>query len=178
MSPRRPSGFTLVEVLVAVVVTGLIALLAHQLFAAAVDGANRLAGARRQLDRQSNARDFLRDAFLALDVADGAHAFDGDPARLTFSTWLPVSDGWNERRTVVLGLEGPRLTAEVDGLAPLVLADSVAALSLDYLLTPGAEARWAMQWHSPVSAPLAVRVRVTRAAGACDTVLYLVKARG
>jgi len=181
VSIARRGGFTLLEVLVAVVLTGTVALLAHQLFAAAVDGSRRLEQARRRLDREGNARAFLRDALLALEVgADSAGSFEGEPRRLRFSARLPTSDGWDERRTVGLALAGDRWTAAV-GDEPgtrLVLADSVRSVQLDYLLEPGADARWVMDWHSPVSAPLAVRVRLTRAGDACDTMIYLVKPRG
>lgn len=181
MSPAPRRGFTLIEVLVAVVVTGTIALLAHQLFGAAVDGSRRLEETRHRLDRQGNAHDLLRDVFLALDIgADSAGPFKGDLQRLRFSSWMPVSDGWNERRTVELALDRGRWTAALGGepRLVLVLADSVSSVGLDYLLEPGADAHWVTVWHSPVSAPLAVRVRVTHADGACDTMLYLVKARG
>jgi prepilin-type N-terminal cleavage/methylation domain-containing protein len=180
VSRARCGGFTLVEVLVALVITGTVALLAHQLFAAAVDGSRRLEHARRRLDRESNARDFLRDAFLALDVGLEAGPFEGEPHQLRFSAWLPVSDGWNERSTILLAADDGRFTAALKGGAesPLVLAEGVRSVALDYLITPGADAHWVMDWHSAVSAPLAVRVRVTRAGGACDTTLYLVKARG
>jgi prepilin-type N-terminal cleavage/methylation domain-containing protein len=181
MSITRRAGFTLLEVLVAVVLTGTVALLAHQLFAAAVDGSRRVEQARRRLDREGNARAFLRDALLALEVgADSVGSFEGEPRRLRFSSRLPTSDGWDERRTVDLALAGGRWTAALgdESGTRLVLADSVRSVGLDYLLVPGADAHWVMDWHSPVSAPLAVRVRLTRAGGACDTMLYLVKARG
>ena len=75
-----------------------------------------------------------------------------------------------------------RYCARVGDAAPLVLADSVKAVAFDYLLEPGAESRWAAEWVSPVSAPIAVRLRVesTSSAGAirADTVLYLIKSRG
>ena len=79
-----------------------------------------------------------------------------------------------------LSLAGGRWTAAL-GDEPgtrLVLGDSVRSVGLDYLLEPGADAHWVMDWHSQVSAPLAVRVRLTHAGGACDTMLYLVKPRG
>jgi prepilin-type N-terminal cleavage/methylation domain-containing protein len=180
MSARRTPGFTLVEVLVAVVLTGLVAVLAHQLFGAVIDGSGRLERARRSLDRAGNARGLLRDAFLSLDVgSDGAGGFDGQPQRVAFTTWLPTADGWDERHAVELGLaQGRRWTATGIGPAPIVLADSIRAVAFDYLLEPGADARWVGDWHSPVSAPIAVRVRITDVTGACDTMLYLIKGRG
>jgi prepilin-type N-terminal cleavage/methylation domain-containing protein len=177
----RPAGFTLLEVMVAVVLTGTVALLAHQLFAAAVDGGRRLEQARRRLDREGNARAFLRDALLALEVgADSAGSFEGEPQRLRFSARLPTSDGWDERRTVDLSLAGGRWTAALgdERETRLVLADSVRSVELDYLLEPGADAHWVINWYSEVSAPLAVRVRLTRSGASCDTMLFLVKPRG
>ena len=60
----------------------------------------------------------------------------------------------------------------------VLLADSVEAVGLDYLLEPGIQAAWVQEWISAVSAPLAVRARVRRAGGRTDTTLYLIKARG
>ena len=63
--------------------------------------------------------------------------------------------------------------------------DSVADLALDYLLEPGAESRWVREWVSPVSAPVAVRIRMTRTrngkrdrGNVVDTLLFLIKERG
>ena len=130
MTTRRADGFTLIEVLVAIVVAGFVALLAHQLFSATVDGSRRLAEARRALDRDRNADVFLRDAFLSLDVGtDSAGPFEGDRDRVRFSTWLLTPDGWNERRDVRLGLEGRRWAAVAEPRGPIVLADSVEAVA-------------------------------------------------
>jgi prepilin-type N-terminal cleavage/methylation domain-containing protein len=181
MSATHRQGFTLIEVIVAMVVTATLALLAHGLFSDAADGGHRLALARRRLDRQGNARDFLRDAFLALDVgADSAGPFEGEPHRVRYTTGLPVPAGCNVRRTVLLDAGGGQFTAELggDSAQRIVLADSVRAVGLDYLLQLGAGEHWVRDWHSAVSAPLAVRVRVTRAGGVSDTSLYLVKPRG
>jgi hypothetical protein len=68
---------------------------------------------------------------------------------------------------------------------PVVLIDSVADVALDYLLEPGLDARWVGEWVSPLSAPLAVRMRIRRAGnetrepgGVVDTLLFLIKERG
>ena len=63
--------------------------------------------------------------------------------------------------------------------------DSGTDLQFDYLLEPGAESRWVREWVSPVSAPVAVRMRIAKAgcgkrdAGCVvDTLLFLIKERG
>jgi len=66
----------------------------------------------------------------------------------------------------------------------IVLADSLRDAAFDYLLEPGARARWVREWVSPVSAPLAVRLRIAylprtaSTAHHADTLLLLIKERG
>jgi prepilin-type N-terminal cleavage/methylation domain-containing protein len=180
---RRSAGFTLVEVLVSLVLAGTAALLAHGLFSVAVQGSAQLRAARHALDRGSNLRRFLASAFLSIEVgADGAGSFVGHSDRVRFAAWLQTADGWFERRDIVLSLQAGRLLATISPDPPVVLSDSVVTLALDYLLEPGAEARWVSEWISPVSAPLAVRIRITRRpdgkALLGDSTIYLIKARG
>lgn len=175
---NRRHGFTLVEVLVAVAITGLVMLLAHQLFGAVVDGGRRITEARRALDRERNAERYLRDAFLSLEVGDEAGPFEGHPDRVSFSTRQRTADGWLERRRLdLIGQSGSWVAIAPDG-ERVLLADSVRSVALDYLLEPGAASPWVGEWVSPVSAPLAVRVRITRQSGGADTTLYPIKARG
>src|SRR5205823_1519703 len=149
-------GFTLVDLMVALAIAGLVVLTAHRLFAAAGDAGNTLRAAREALDRQSNARRWLSATFLSLDVGtDSAGSFEGRPDHVVFSAWELMPDGWFERRRVSLGKAGQHLVAQALPGEPMVLADSIASLDFDYLLEPGAESRWVREWISPVSAPLA-----------------------
>jgi prepilin-type N-terminal cleavage/methylation domain-containing protein len=174
----RRRGFTLIEVLVAVVLSAVVALLAHQLFGAAVDGGRRLRDVRLGTDRRGNADQFLRAAFLSLEVGiDSADGFSGKRDMVRFSTWLPTADGWLERGVVELGLDDDRWIASAPPQAKVELANGVTDLRFDYLLEMGADSKWVSVWESAVSAPLAIRVRVTRRESA-DTMLYLIKARG
>ena len=68
---------------------------------------------------------------------------------------------------------------------PIALVDSVTNVQVDYRLEPGAESRWVREWVSPVSAPVAVRMRIERAVhgaqdtgNVVDTLLFLIKERG
>src|SRR6266566_4584562 len=188
------AGFTLIEVLVALTIGAIVVLFAHELLGAVADRGRTLTVARAALDRSANARRWLDATFLSLDVGtEGAAGFDGRPDHAAFASWLLTSDGWFERRTVSLARNNYRLVASVAPGQPITLMDSVAELAFDYLLEPGAESRWVREWVSPVSAPLAVRMRIEKAGcpkglpvgrgtrdARCvvDTLLFLIKERG
>ncbi len=183
---RDQWGFTLIEVLVALTIAAVVVLLAHQVFAAVAADGRALIVARATLDRQSNAGRWLAATFLSLDVGtDSAGGFDGRADRVDFAAWERTADGWFERRRITLRMEDNRLVATVSPGDPLALIDSVGAVAFDYLLEPGLDARWVREWVSPVSAPVAIRLRVARGSGkreegrvVTDTLLLLIKERG
>lgn len=170
-------GFTLLEVLVALTLGALVVLVGHRLFSAITDGTHRLSEARDALDRSSNARRWLVEAFGSLDVGTAeSGGFAGRPDRVEFGTWLLNERGWFERRRVVLNAEGGALVARLGG-GSVVLAESVGGVRFDYLLDPGSTATWVQEWLSPISPPLAVRLRIARRERV-DTLLYVVGTRG
>jgi len=171
-------GFTLVEVTAALAVGALVVLLAYRVYGGVLDGAARLLAAQQTLDRSANARRLLTALVAGVEVGmvPGGD-FRGSPERVTFTTWTTNSRGWPERRRVsVFAGDG---VLRVQGLAPEPphLADSVEALGIDYLLDFGAAERWGQAWTSEVSAPVALRLRITRPSGT-DTLLLLVGPRG
>ena len=181
---RRNAGFTLVEVMVALAVGALVVLLAHEVIVGVVDGAERTRAAREVIERRANADRQLAAVLGNLEVGtdetttyDGRSGWIGDLERdeLAFTTWLQHPRGWMERERVTLEVHHGALVLAI-GADTVVLADHVTALGIDHLLEPGADARWVAEWRSPVNAPVAVRVRVTRGAVA-DTMLYLVGSR-
>lgn len=187
---RRDRGFTLIEVVTALSLGALVVLFAHRLFAGVADGTRRLAEARRALDRESNARRWLAEAFGSLAVGEAGAAFAGHADRVEFGSWQRTREGWLVRRRIGIGRRGGRLVADVGPGDSVVLADSVKEARFDYLLdpgeiastqdldVPGERAVFVREWMSPVSAPLAVRMRIARAAGVVDTLLLLVGPRG
>ena len=98
---------------------------------------------------------------------------------MVFLAWEETADGWFERRPITLGRAGDHLVAGGALGASVALLDSVRDVACDYLLEPGGESRWVRTWVSPVSAPLAVRLRIRRTdAEGTDTLLFLIKERG
>ena len=175
----RDRGFTLIEVLVALTVAAMVVTLAQKAFAGATEGAQTLVATRQALDRSANERRWLKATFLSLQVGSVSDAgFDGEPDRAAFGAWELTEHGWFELRGVRLAVQDSQLVLTLEGRQRIALQDSVAALSLDYLLRAGADARWARRWMSPTSAPLAVRLRIARLTGAVDTLLFLIGSRG
>src|SRR6266498_3569268 len=142
MLPDR-RGFTLIEVLVALIIGGVVVLVAHQLFAGVAERGRTLTAARTALDRTTNACRWLDATFLSLDVGtDGASGFEGRPDHAAFTTWLLTPAGWFERRIVSLARQDGRLVATVTPGQAIALMDSIGDVAFDYLLEPGAESRW------------------------------------
>ncbi len=176
--PRRSRGFTLVEVLVALTLGATLVLAAHGAFAGASDAAAALARVQESHDAEMAGRAQLARLLANLDPASpGGVGFDGGPATMRFSTRVRAGDGQFALRTVRIGVADGALVAVAAG-RPSVVLPGVTAVAFDYLLEAGAEARWVAGWHSPVSAPLAVRVRLARRSGAADTLLLAIGSRG
>lgn len=183
---HNAAGFTLIEVMVALLLGAMVVLGAHAVFAGVTGALAHVDATRAALERRANARTWLREAIANLQVGtDSAGDFRGHPASLTAPTWVRVPTGGFHRERVTLELEGGRFIAALGDGTTLTLADSIRAVAFDYLLEPGATATWAREWLSPVSAPLAVRIRITYRTSTAtvgtaptDTLLFLVGARG
>ena len=170
----------MIEVVVALTLSAVVILLAHQIFGAVVDGVTRLNVARARETRAANARRWLIEAFGSLEVGmDNAGPFVGHPGSVAFGSWQRVPEGGLRRIRLLLGQVGDQLVVETPA-EHLVLADSVAGMALDYLLESGADATWAREWLSPVGGPIAVRLRVTYLGipTRADTLLLIVGGRG
>jgi prepilin-type N-terminal cleavage/methylation domain-containing protein len=174
-------GFTLIELLVALTLGALVVLLAHRVVTAVTDGAHRLAEAREREDRAANGRRLLVQLAGSLDVGtalDRGRDFAGAPDRVEFSSWSETAGGWLDSRRVVVQASGGRLAVEGLQDSAVVVSNGVTALDCDYLLDYGERAAWLREWRSPVTAPLAIRLRIAVGTGVVDTLLLPVGPRG
>jgi prepilin-type N-terminal cleavage/methylation domain-containing protein len=171
-------GFTIVELLVALSAGALLLAALYGIVASVMDAGETLVAARREAELSRQGHRWLRSIIASTSVGQPGDApFEGGPASATFMTMMPSAHGWHEPRAIDVRLDGDSLLASVTGAEAIVLRRGVRAVNLDYLLEPGASAHWVRQWRSPVSAPLALRVRIDLG-GHVDTALYLIGPRG
>lgn len=173
----RPSGFTLIEMLVALAITSLLALTAHALLAGVLDADGALRRTAPAQDRGVLARAWLLESCRTLEVGSATSGgFEGTATGVRFSARLPGPDGWVARRPVSLDASDRALILSV-GPIQVAPIDSADGVTLDYLVDGAGDGGWVSGWSSPVSAPLAIRVR-WMAGAVPDTLLCPIGARG
>ena len=92
----KRGGFTLVEVMVALAIAGLVVVGAYRIFAGVADATRAIGTAREDLDRRANARRWLKAAFLSLEPP-----FEGHIDRVSFTSWQLGVGGWLEPKSIV-----------------------------------------------------------------------------
>ncbi len=168
MSVRRSAGFTLVEVMVAVVVMGVVLVGARTMLGQIADGADRIALAAEQGDREANADALLRAVAGRVEVVarpgEDAVRFEGEPGGARFHTWCEVPDGWLERCRAWLGvieLQGEPVLALRLSTGELVrLRGGFRSGEILYLRDAANGGAWLTRWGSAITAPLALGVVV------------------
>jgi prepilin-type N-terminal cleavage/methylation domain-containing protein len=177
----RGAGFTLVEVVFALAVAGVVLTAGAIALRAVTDGARALTHRDVEDTRRWNARRWLARTLRSVEVGTPvARNFEGEPSRVRFTSRVLVANGWWEPRDVELALAGSTLRANVQDGESVDLAGGLQAVEFDYLLTPGLETHWARAWRSPTSAPVAVRIRLVPADSlrSVDTLLLVIGERG
>jgi prepilin-type N-terminal cleavage/methylation domain-containing protein len=162
-SRREPRGFTLIEIVVALVVSAIVMLGARAMLGEVGDDALRISAETRRLDSEANGERSLRALVRQLDLNSGdLSQFAGDPRRVSFSSWCDVPSGWQERCAVTLTLErragANALVIRTSKGGALVVRDRVGAGELRYLTTVTSGGEWIRVWGAGITAPLAIGV--------------------
>jgi prepilin-type N-terminal cleavage/methylation domain-containing protein len=161
----RRGGFTLVEVMVALVVIGVAVAGARVVLGQLADDAERIARSSADADREAGADALLRDLAGRLELggaAGGERRFEGQPHGARFHSWCDVPAGWLERCEVTLGildLDGqPVLAVRADGADPVALRRGFSEGEILYLRDAGGGGEWVRRWGASITAPVALGV--------------------
>lgn len=160
-------AFTLVEIIVAIAIGGLVLLGARSLLEVLADEERHVARETAVDDARSNGYRTLRSLVGEMEAGTTESGpFSGDPLRTGFTTWCDTAYGWQERCAVTIAFESegsePVLVAHLPGEQSLVLARDFSAGEFRYLNSASSGGQWFRQWGRGVTAPLAIGVILER----------------
>lgn len=175
---RRPAGFTLVELLVALALSGLVLLGARGVLVSVASGAEAVSRASTNMNRHANAIGMLRGVLGNLEVGtETAGSFVGAADSIRFTSWCDVPGGWQERCDVRLTIgrvaRTSALRLQVARDRPIVLRSDFSRGAFIYLADPSAGGTWLRRWGESTTAPIAIGVVLDG-----DTTLVRIGKRG
>jgi prepilin-type N-terminal cleavage/methylation domain-containing protein len=160
----KTRGFTLIELVVAVTLAGVVLLGARALWESLAVSVDRLKGEAAAHAREANGERLLRSLLGRLEVGtDQAREFAGDERHTTFTTWCDMPAGWQERCAAELAIEADsgqqlRLVARLSTGETVVLRRGFGTAVLRYLNEPVGGGIWFRIWGHGITAPLAIGV--------------------
>ncbi len=178
----RHSGFTLIEVLVALVVGSIALLGAQRILAILTDETHAIARHATDSDRDANGERMLRDLVGQLEIGSpGTVPFSGSSDTVRFSSWCETGAGWSESCQVTLffAVRGGHetLRTQLGAGEPFDLVGGFSAGAFRYLETAAAGGQWFERWGTGITAPLGIGVVLARG-NTLDTLLVRVGPRG
>jgi prepilin-type N-terminal cleavage/methylation domain-containing protein len=174
MADRR-SGFTLIELILALSLTGLVVLGAASLLGAVVDAEAGIGSDARTHDHEAAMSILLANLIGRAEPKSGVIvAFDGEPDRLAFASWCERAGGWVERcdvdlRVVPTADRGSEIVARMDGRAPIRLKQFAGRANFAFRDVGPRSVAWLADWRDGLRGPDAVGL----IAGG-DTTVFLV----
>lgn len=176
------SGFTLLEVLVAVMVAATLLLSADFVFTQLADSSHGTTVSSIMRDSTRNSMEAVREWVRQIDVSpqrDAAsmrHAFSGDSIHAQFTSACISPGGWEVECSIALGVEtdsaGATLTA-ISSAHDTVRLRRDHAMQLRYLAGAAGSGSWESSWPAGPTLPLAIGMVTPM-----DTVIYRIGARG
>jgi prepilin-type N-terminal cleavage/methylation domain-containing protein len=160
----RRNAFTLVELMVAIALSGVVLLGARALWESLAGSVDRLRVQAAADAREANGERLLRSLVGRLEVGtDQSREFAGDERHTSFTTWCDVPAGWQERCAAELAIEpdsGPalRLVARLSTGETITLERGFYAGVMRYLNDPVGGGVWFRIWGHGITAPLAIGV--------------------
>jgi hypothetical protein len=174
---RNRVGFTLIEIIVALMLSSLTVMIGQAVFSSSGDMGERLLRAGAGATRHANVGRFLDAAVSNLDFDGTAvERVAGTSDTVAFTTWMIEPDGSWARQAITLFMRDDSLFVHSAG--DLLLDADATGFEIDYLPAVGAKVAWLRAWDSPVAVPIAIRLRVRHTSAAVDTMLLVVGPRG
>jgi prepilin-type N-terminal cleavage/methylation domain-containing protein len=174
MPHSRRHGFTLIEVLSALMLTGFVLLGALLLVDQISNGADRIAKESRRVSSEGNGNRLLRRLLLEASLGqDSVDMFRGDANNITMRSLCPTPNGWPEVCHVTLAIDvradSSIVTAELRPGLTFSLRRELGKAEFRYLGAPSSDSSWFKVWSSNASLPWAIGVVADR-----DTVVLSV----
>ena len=172
------SGFTLIKVVVALGLGGLVLVSAHALLVGVADRGHALAMRTDGLEQRATGALTLRRLVGQLEVGTPASGpVAGASAQVSFTSWCDTPSGWQERCAVTLEFESvegePALVARLNNGAPRALLQGFHAGAFRYLKSAADGGQWFESWWTGITAPVALGVLLDR-----DTLIVRIGERG
>ncbi len=178
-SIEKRRGFTLLEVLIALV-TGAMVLLAARAMLEQLGATGRTVIAEsRRLDYHANGERLLRVTLGRLEVGTSqAVSFAGNERGTRFSTWCDVPEGWLERCTATVAVvqvadSTVSLVLELSSEELYVIRSGARSGALRYLERAEGGGSWYREWGAGITAPRAIGVVLDG-----DTLIFRIGERG
>ena len=147
------SGFTLMEVVVALVVSAMTVTAAAMLLRSLADRTETIRRAAVTVDRRENGERLLRQLVTNTEShVDSTPSFVGDSASVRFSTWCETSHGWLGRCKAELGFAHDthesvlRLQLHGADSGTVTLGQDIGHGSFRYLLNAESRGTWLDRW--------------------------------
>ena len=180
---RKPRGFTLIEVVIALVIAGIVALLSFGTMQAGFEARDRLDRYRRNAESVATMRNFLIDALrhpanaseagypaFAMNPPAGANGLNAGGLRfVSRGVTSPLGSGARWLVTVAAASDGLHFSAEpLDDTAMGRMASIIPAIKgmRVQVMADVTQPDWRDDWTSTRQAPAAVRLEMTGADGA------------
>jgi len=177
----RHSGFTLMEVTVAMLIASIVLVAAQATLSNLSDRERALRSATIVASREANGKQLLRELVGNIEVGTpGTASFSGDLHQVRFSSWCDVPAGWQERCDVGLAYDTAAgyatLVAHI-GARPVELITGFERGSFRYLQSAASGGVWLDQWGGGVTVPLGIGA-ILDYADRSDTLILRIGPRG
>lgn len=187
MRSRFPArrGFTLIEIVIALLISAVLVLTGRQMLEVLTDESRRVEQAARLATIDANAERVLREIVGRMEIGSTVdRGFGGTPRQVTFTSWCEVPDGWLESCRVSLALDSAEtgvtlsLSMRIRGAADAPLTRAIIAKGLEggalrYLSSASDGGVWFHAWGQGITAPLAIGIILDR-----DTTIVPIGERG